>query len=112
MQWSSVSDSPSSPLLPEPLFKKFWYAEYGRSGWLDYARDIDRADSHGCSAMGYTAERVISGNRAGKNEKRLTKAQLIKAFTCETEAEFAEWTKMREEFVLQMVEDFGPKKST
>ena len=46
MQWTSVTDSPVTPLLPEELFKKFWDAEYGRSGMVDYANLMEIGRAH------------------------------------------------------------------
>lgn len=111
MHWSSVSDSPATPLLPEPLFKKYWYEEYGRSGWVDYAIMIHAAKTFGCSAQGYKVKNVnevIRKNRAGKNDKCLTKKELIENFTCESPEEFMQWSKARDIAFQEMVEDFGP----
>lgn len=54
MQWDFVTNAPITPLLPEPLFQNYWYAEYGRSGWVDYANPIEDAKKHGCSDSNYT----------------------------------------------------------
>lgn len=108
MQWTSVTDSPVTPLLPEPLFQNYWYAEYGRSGWVDYANMIEDARKKGCSAHCYTVDEILSGNHAGENGKKMTKAQIIEAYTCESPEEFLEWSRRRDTSFQKMVEDFGP----
>jgi hypothetical protein len=101
MQWTSVSDSPCCPLLPEPLFKRYWDAKYGFNGGFDYLiamRDLERGG--GCSARGYTVNSVISNNRAGAGGKRMTKAQIIKEFTITDEKEFEGWLESQKAAIL------------
>ena len=112
MLWSSVTDAPESPLLPEPLFKNFWHAEYGRSGWLDYEDRMDIAKKSGCSAHGYTVNQVISNNRAGEKEKKLTKKEIIEAYTSDSPEEFLQWSAGRDKAFIRLIEDFGPKSKT
>lgn len=108
MHWSSVTDAPESPLLAESLFQNYWYAEYGRSGWVDYANMIEEARKKGCSARGYTVNEIINSNHAGTNGRKMTKEQIIKAYTCESPEEFLEWSRMRDTSFQKMVVDFGP----
>lgn len=108
MQWTSFSDSPVTPLLPEPLFQNYWYAEYGRSGWVDYANMIEDAKKRGCSASHYTLDEILNNNQAGKNGRKITKAQIIKAYTCESPEEFLEWSQRRDVAFQEMVVDYGP----
>jgi hypothetical protein len=92
MQYTTVSDSPCSPLLPEALFKRYWDAKYGFGSGFDYLiamRDVEL--NKGCSAHGYTVDEVLKNNRAGAKEKHMTKAQIIKAFTITDEKDFEGW---------------------
>lgn len=92
MHWTSVSDGPMSPLLPEPLFKRYWDAHYGLNGGFDYLivmRDIAR--NKGCSAFGYTVDQVLKNNHAGVKGKHMSKAEIIKEFTITDEKEFEGW---------------------
>jgi hypothetical protein len=91
MQWTTVSDSPASLLLPEPLFRRWYFSEYGNSSYMDYRLAMQRVEEHGCSAYGETPDSVIKNNRAGKGEKKLTRKQLVEAYSCEDEAEFTKW---------------------
>ena len=108
MQWTSVTDSPVTPLLPEPLFQNYWYAEYGRSGWVDYANMIEDAKKMGCSARFHAVDEILSNNHAGEKGKKMTKAQIIEAYTCESPEEFLAWSQRRDTAFQKMVEDFGP----
>ena len=109
IHWSSVTDAPESPLLPENLFKEYWYAEYGRSGWVDYANMIADTKKYGCSHRNSTVDKIISDNRAGDKDKKLTKKQIIEAYTCDTSKEFLEWSRQRDEAFQKMVADYGPR---
>lgn len=112
MQWSSVTDAPETPLLPEPLFQNYWYAEYGRSGWVDYANMMALAKEKGTSVRfgNETVDSIIKENRAGDKEKKLTKKQIIEAYTIESPEGFLEWSQGRDAAFQKMVKDFGPER--
>lgn len=109
MHWHSVTDSPSSPLLPEDLFKQYWLSEYGRSGMVDYANDIEQAKKTGCSAIGYTIASVIRENHAGNRGKRLSKAEIIDLYTLTDPKEFEKWNAARTKAFEKMAIEFGPE---
>lgn len=109
VHWSSVTDGPESPLLPEELFKKYWQDEYGRSGVIDYEDLMELAREKGCSARGYTVAEILSNNRAGKDDKKLTKEQIIEAYTCTDPKEFEEWSRGRDKAFAKMAIEFGPE---
>ena len=98
VHWSSVTDGPESPLLPEELFKKYWQEDL-----MELARE------KGCSARGYTVAEILSNNRAGKNDKKLTEEQIIEAYTCTDPKEFEEWSKRRDAAFAKMAIEFGPE---
>ena len=108
MQWTSVTDSPVTPLLPEDLFKKFWLAEYGRSGMVDYENMMETAKEHGCSYRGDTVNGIIRDNCAGSKGKKLTKAEIIEAYTLTDPKEFEEWEAGRTKAFEKMAIEFGP----
>ena len=111
MQWTSVTDAPVTPLLPEELFKKYWDAEYGRSGMVDYANLMELAKTKGCSSH-YPEDSVnsiIRNNRAGVKEKKLTKAEIIEAYTMTDPKEFEEWNAGRTKAFEEMAIEFGPR---
>ncbi len=108
MQWSSVTDAPETPLLPEELFKKFWCSEYGRSGMVDYVNLMELAKERGCSYLIGSVASIISENRAGKREKKLSKAEIIEAYTMTDPKEFEEWDAGRTKAFEKMAIEFGP----
>jgi hypothetical protein len=109
MHWSSVTDAPETPLLPEPLFAQYWKDEYGRSGVVDYVNLMEMAKERGCTAHGTTVNSIIRDNRAGRGEKKLTKAQIIEAYTITDPKDFAEWSERRNKVVAAMAIQFGPE---
>lgn len=109
MQWSTVSDSPKTPLLSEEHFNRYVRDEYGRSGLIDFANMMELAKQKGCSAHGYSADEFIRSNHAGKGGAKLTKSQILE-FECKTEAEFLEWSKQKDEYAEELLAEFGPKR--
>ena len=113
LQWSSVTDAPETPLLPEPLFAQYWKDEYGRSGIVDYANMIDLAKKNGHSIRfsKETVNSIIRHNRAGKNDKRLTKDEIIEGYTITDPEEFAKWSERRTKAFMEMAIEFGPEEN-
>jgi len=111
MHWSSVTDAPETPLLPESLFAQYWKDEYGRSGMVDYANMIDLAKETGTSIRfgNETVDSVIRSNRAGTKEKTLTKEEIIAEYTITDSKEFIEWSNLRTKAFMNMVIEFGPE---
>lgn len=109
MQWTSVTDSPVTPLLPEPLFAQFWKDEYGRSGMVDYENLMEIAKERGCSSYFSTTDEVLKHNQAGEDGKKLTKAQIIAAYTMTDMNEFLEWSNGRTKEFMNMAAEFGPQ---
>lgn len=91
MEWTSVSDGPVSPLLTEVQFRRYWREEYGRSRWHELAEVLMAVKARGTSARGYTVDEIIKSNRAGKNDTKLTKKQIINGYTPSSDAELEEW---------------------
>jgi hypothetical protein len=110
MHWSSVTDAPETPLLPEPLFAQYWKDEYGRSGMVDYANMMDRAKTQGHSSRfsTETVNSLIRNNRAGQGDKTMTKKQIIEAYTMTDAQEFIEWSHQRTKAFMDMAIRFGP----
>lgn len=78
--WSSIVDSPITFGMGLEEFMEFMHEEYGRLGWSNIEGDLERARRKGISWRNYTLDEVILLNRAGKNETRLTKEELIEWF--------------------------------
>ena len=94
MEWTSVSDSPRSPLLPKEQFIRYWEEEYGRYRMWELPRLLKQADETGTSALGHTVNEIIRGNQAGVGGKRLTKRQIIQVYTING-YDFELWCKRR-----------------
>jgi hypothetical protein len=80
--WSTVVDAPiitNGLTLDE--FKKFYKERYGTEGLKNLEVLLKRVNETGTSSYIYkSADDLIRLNRAGVNEKRLSKAQIIKEY--------------------------------
>lgn len=80
LEWSTVVDAPVSEPMDEAEFRAHYQNCYGTDGMRDLDSRLERVRATGCSSLGgLTADDVIQGNRAGPNEKTLSKAALLKA---------------------------------
>lgn len=83
-EWSSVADAPISPLLPIDEFRKHYAAEYGVDSltYKGLEERLRRTDAHGTSYRNpMTADELIECNRAGDDEKHLSREELIAHYT-------------------------------
>lgn len=72
-EWSTVTDSPVSPLLTLPEFKRYLLETYGVEALEELPRRLARVDKFGSSSqMGQTAQDLLRHNRAGPNESHVT----------------------------------------
>ena len=81
LEYSSVCDAPITNGMNLDEFKEYYLEEYGRSGMEGLDQRLARVELKGTSE--YNAESVddtLVCNRAGKNETRLTKAQIIEMY--------------------------------
>jgi|SRR5208337_1703752 len=82
-EFSTVVDAPVTFGMTRREFEEYYCKEYGNyaleSG--EFQDRMKRVEAKGTSShMHASAEEVLSVNRAGKNETRLTVAQLIDAY--------------------------------
>jgi len=105
MEWTSVSDGPSSILLTEEQFRRYWREEYGRNRWHELAEVLLAVKERGTTARTETVDQIIKGNHAGEKGKTLTKAQIIEAYT-PTPEEFEEWCKNRDKFAEEQFKEW------
>jgi hypothetical protein len=98
MEWTSVSDGPASLLLTEEQFRRYWREEYGRARWHELAEILLTVKKNGTTARGYTVDKIIKNNRAGKNDNPLTKQQLIDCYSITDPEDFAVWCENRDKF--------------
>lgn len=105
MEWTSVSDGPASLLLTEEQFRRYWREEYGRSRWHELAEILIKVQKRGTTALSYTVDQIIKDNHAGEKGKRLTKSQIIEAYT-PTPEEFEEWCKNRDKYAAKQYDEW------
>ena len=78
--WSSVVDAPITYGLSLWELKGWLQEEYGQVG-LDWLEKKQRQiETTGISEQLYTLENLLSGNRAGPNERELTRREIITAY--------------------------------
>jgi hypothetical protein len=81
-EWSTVVDAPVTyGMTKEELFD-FVKKEYGNEGLKELPTGLELIEETGTSFYyGNTIEELVSNNRAGKNEKRLSLDELYKKYT-------------------------------
>ena len=79
--FSTVTDSCYfEPALTLDELKEWYESEFGRNGMRDLPRRLERAVSKGTSALGCSLESLISCNRCGEKEGRLSKAEFLRRY--------------------------------
>lgn len=84
-EWSTITDAPRTFGMRREEFESYFREEYGREEFENSLSDrLDRAVKNGTSLFAKTsAEELIAGNRAGKNERRLSFKMLIQLYCVE-----------------------------
>lgn len=78
LEWSTVVDAPITFGMSLAEFKEHYRSEYGEDGMRCLAERLERVERVGTSEIGaMRIEDTISCNRAGDNDKRLTKKQIV-----------------------------------
>lgn len=81
MEWSTVSDAPTTKLMPLDRFLKWYRRTYSESGMKELPERMERVERTGTSAYHETAESVITGNRAGLGETALTLDEIYECYS-------------------------------
>lgn len=76
LAWSSIVDAPITYGMTLDELQAYHREEYGRRGMADMPDILARLTHGGTSSRGYTAEAILSCNRAGPNEEQLTDEQI------------------------------------
>src|SRR5689334_10516600 len=72
-EWSTIVDAPTTYGMTLSAFKRYYRDEYGRSGYADLARRLERVKEIGTSSLMHkSVEDVVAYNRAGPKETSLT----------------------------------------
>jgi hypothetical protein len=80
-EFSTVSDAPSSPVMPRQEFEAWFQAEYGRSAMDGLDRRMERAIRKGTSSLNDdSAYDTVRGNRAGPREGTLSLKRILEEY--------------------------------
>lgn len=78
LEWSSVVDAPVTYGADINTFKKYYERQYGKTSMNELKERLERVEKQGTScAFGSTSDEMISCNRAGNNESKLSKEEIL-----------------------------------
>lgn len=82
LMWSEVVDAPVTYGMSLDEFKEYYRNEYGESGMRGLPEKLELVEKYGVSNWPHyhSADEYIKFNRAGHNQKQITKAQIIKIY--------------------------------
>jgi len=87
VDWSTVIDAPVSYVLTADEMIERRIRQAKKEAEESTREALERADRTGTSYLGITGVKVIDDNRAGEDESKLTREQLIEKFTYREESE-------------------------
>lgn len=91
LEWSTIVDAPVTFGMSLEEFKEYYLAEYGRQGFGDLERRLERVEQSRTSYRIGTLDDLLLCNRAGPDDSELTKVEIYKAY-CLQEAIKGGWT--------------------
>lgn len=79
LEWSTIVDAPITFGMTLDEFKQYYRKKYGEQPAIDLSKRLNRVDLRGCSSEipHHNLAFLIRTNRAGKDETRLTKKEII-----------------------------------
>ena len=82
-EWSTVSDSPTTPGMSGAELRQYIKDEYGEDGLQKLPRRLIRIGvrGHSLNDPSYTVQDIIELNRAGENESYLTIDEIYELYT-------------------------------
>lgn len=81
LEWSTVVDAPVSYGMRREEFEEYYLAEHGRSGMLELAARLERAERNGTSAIPFTSvESLTSLNRAGPRTECIPFSEIFRIY--------------------------------
>lgn len=81
LEWSTIVDAPTTYGMSRDEFEEYYLDEYGKALWAGLAARLKAVELNGHSAFfAKSVDDLISFNRAGKDEKSLTKKQIIRKY--------------------------------
>lgn len=80
-EWSTIVDAPLSRGLTKEGLKAYIGIKYGEKGLSELSKRIERVENKGTSSYVSDLEELINYNRAGEDEKTLTKEEIYNKYT-------------------------------
>ena len=81
-EWSTVVDAPTTYAMDKKELEEFIKEEYGNEGLRELPERLKRVEKQGTSCnYKLTADDLIDGNRAGDNETKLTKKEILEKYS-------------------------------
>lgn len=87
LEWSTLVDAPVTDGMSLKEFKEYYKQEYGNQGMGQLPQRLAKVERTGCSAHGETLDDVLRGNRAGDDERKLSKAEIFRKYCLERPSE-------------------------
>lgn len=82
IEWTTVCDAPTTFIMNRDEMLSYLNAQDSERSFDENRKRLDRADLHGTSFHAPTSlKQIISGNRAGKDEKEITIDQIIEKYS-------------------------------
>jgi hypothetical protein len=83
LEWSTVVDAPVTYGMTRDEFTAYYRDQYGRQGMEggDFAQRMERVETKGTSSLlDKSVDETLAGNRAGKDETRITREQIVQSY--------------------------------
>lgn len=81
LEWSTIVDAPVSHGMTREKFDDYYRFLYGNEGMKMLPERMSRVETTGTSSHdGESVDDMIDGNRAGENERELSKEELIREY--------------------------------
>lgn len=84
LDWSTVIDAPISNGMSLEEFKEYYKQLYGEEKVTQLSERLKRVEETGCSARYTTLDHILSCNRAGENERRISKKEILRKYCLES----------------------------
>lgn len=109
MEWSTVSDGPNSPLMPEELYRKFYRAKYGFKSVheMEMALKIAKETGVGVRCRTRDVEEILSSARCGKSHP-VPRTMVVDDNIIDSEKELDEYLKELEEYYVESSKELMP----
>lgn len=108
LEWSTVSDAPTTLGMTKEEFREYYQKEYGLDGIRrHYEEKMELVEEKGISSRFYkNVNELIYNNRAGPNEENLTKEEIIEHY-CDVKEKSKETEPDEPIYVYVVVDTVG-----